>query len=267
MAYAAVNGADIYYEVMGEGPPLILIMGLGGNVDWWGTGFRKQLARTRQVIAFDNRGVGRSKAPDGSLTIDQMADDVAGLLDALTIERTDLFGISMGGMISQEFALRHGDRLNRLILGCTCCGGSKQIPPTPRAQQLLTTVARPISSDEAMRCQAELLFPLDFIEKHHELLQAAHKMMVQVPTSPTNFLRQLEAIQTWRGTYDRLSTLEHETLLLHGAEDILLPVQNSEIMHEVLQKSRLIQYEGCGHGFAVQVASRVVTDIQQFLST
>ncbi|MFB5189622.1 alpha/beta fold hydrolase [Alicyclobacillus fastidiosus] len=266
MAYAAVNGADIYYEVMGEGQPLILVMGLGGNLDWWGTGFRKQLARARQVIAFDNRGAGRTNAPSGPFSIDQMADDVAGLLDALSIERADVFGMSMGGMISQEFALRHGERLNRLVLGCTCCGGSEQIPPTPRAQQLLAQFTRTISADDAMRYQAELLFPSEFIEKHHELLQAAHKMMAQVPMKRSDFLRQFEAIQSWRGTYDRLPTLEHDTLLLHGTEDILLPVQNSEIMHEVLPTSRLIQYEACGHGFAIQAASRVVTDIQHFLS-
>ncbi|EPZ47493.1 MULTISPECIES: alpha/beta fold hydrolase [Alicyclobacillus] len=266
MPVASVNGADIYYEVLGEGRPLVLVMGLGGNLDWWGTGFRKRLARARQVIAFDNRGSGRTKAPAGPIQIEQMADDLASLLDALSIDQADVFGVSMGGMISQEFALRHPHRLHKLILGCTSCGGSQQVPPTKRARELLMAFSHSQSEEDAMAYHTKLLFPEAFIEQHWDLLQAAHRMMFQIPTTPDNFERQLHALEAWPGTYERLPSIAHPTLLLHGTADILLPAQNSELMEQRLPSARYIAYEGCGHGFMVQAAQQVISDVDTFLA-
>ena len=113
------NGQELYFEIHGEGPPLVLVMGIGYDATLWTLAQVPVLSRMFQVVIFDNRDVGRSSIATGPYTIADMADDVAALMDALDIKRAHLLGLSMGGMIAQEFALRHAGRLHRLVLsGC-----------------------------------------------------------------------------------------------------------------------------------------------------
>ena len=110
------NGQELYYEIHGDGPPLVLVMGIGYDSSLWTLQQVPVLSTRFQVILLDNRNAGRSSRTDHPSTIADMADDVAGLLDALEIQRTHLLGLSMGAMIGMEFALRHSDRLDRLVL-------------------------------------------------------------------------------------------------------------------------------------------------------
>src|SRR3954454_19964478 len=128
MPLAERDGARLYWEETGSGDPVLLIMGLGMNATgWWrtipvlaGAGFR--------VLAFDNRGVGRSDRPPGPYSVPQLADDAVAVLDAAGIERAHVYGISLGGMIAQEIALRHAGRLRALVLGATTPGGNLGVP-------------------------------------------------------------------------------------------------------------------------------------------
>ena len=113
------NGQELYYELHGEGPPLVLVMGIGYDSSLWTLAQVPVLSTQFQVILVDNRDAGRSSKAIQPYTIADMADDLAGLLDALGIQRSHLLGLSMGGMIAQEFALRHSDRLDRLVLAGT----------------------------------------------------------------------------------------------------------------------------------------------------
>ena len=113
------NGQELYFEVHGEGPPLVLVMGIGYDATLWTLAQVPALSQMFQVVIFDNRDAGRSSIAKSPYTIADMADDVAALMDALDIKRAHLLGLSMGGMIAQEFALRHAGRLHRLVLsGC-----------------------------------------------------------------------------------------------------------------------------------------------------
>src|SRR5215211_420992 len=115
MPLASVNGLDLYYEETGSGPPLLLIAGLSGNTLGWAM-LQPTLAERFRVIAFDNRGAGRSSAPPGPYTTRRMADDAAALLDRLGVARAHVLGFSMGGMVAQELALHHPARVGRLVL-------------------------------------------------------------------------------------------------------------------------------------------------------
>lgn len=123
MPTVQINDIDLYYEAFGSGRPLLMIMGLGLSSRDWGTQLPASLAKHYRVILFDNRGVGLSSLGSRPLTIEQMAEDTVGRLDALEIPKAHLFGVSLGGMIAQRFACRHGERLDKLVLGCSMAGG------------------------------------------------------------------------------------------------------------------------------------------------
>src|SRR3954463_2072341 len=115
----STNGQELYYELHGDGPPLLLVMGIGYDSSLWTLAQVPALSAQFRVVLVDNRDSGRSSRASHPYLISDMADDLAGLLDALGIQRSHLLGLSMGGMIAQEFALRHADRLDRLVLSGT----------------------------------------------------------------------------------------------------------------------------------------------------
>jgi 3-oxoadipate enol-lactonase len=136
MSTAKVGDINIYYEIHGKGEPLVLIYGYAADSGLW---FRQIpiLSKKYRIIAFDNRGVGRSDKPDIPYTMAMMAGDIAGLLDTIGIDTAHIFGISMGGMIAQHFALNYPQRVISLILGCTTCGGVHSIQPKPESMAAL----------------------------------------------------------------------------------------------------------------------------------
>src|SRR5580692_3536100 len=153
MPYTTSYGTRIFWEESGSGEPLLLIMGLGYSHEMWHR-TRPVVSALYRTILFDNRGVGRSDVPQGAYSIAQMAADAAAVLDAAGVAKARVFGISMGGMIAQEFALNYPERVERLVLGCTACGG----PHAVRAEQ---PVLDALSARAKMTPQegAELMVP------------------------------------------------------------------------------------------------------------
>ena len=125
MSFVENQGAKIYWDEEGPGEPLLLIMGLSYPSYMWHR-TRPVLAKRHRTIALDNRGVGQSDAPPGAYSIALMASDAAAVLDAARVQSAHVFGVSMGGMIAQEFALQYPDRVLSLILGCTASGGTRR---------------------------------------------------------------------------------------------------------------------------------------------
>src|ERR1700677_1315687 len=129
---------ELDYERRGSGPPLLMIMGMSGTTLHWGEPFLSELAEQFELILYDHRGVGSSSRLQGDLTIAQMADDAAALLAALELDSAHVLGISMGGMIAQELALAHPDRVRTLTIGCSYCGGEGSALTAPEVLQRLT---------------------------------------------------------------------------------------------------------------------------------
>jgi 3-oxoadipate enol-lactonase len=126
MPFVENQGAKIYWDEQGQGAPILLIMGLGYASCMWHRA-RPMLAQQYRTLAFDNRGVGLSDVPPGPYSIATMAADAAAVLDAAGVPSAHVFGVSMGGMVAQEFALQFPARTRSLILGCTSPGGSSAI--------------------------------------------------------------------------------------------------------------------------------------------
>ena len=144
MPKAHANNIDIYYEITGSGEPLVLIAGLGYDM-WMWRNMIPGLAEHFQVIAFDNRGVGQTDKPEGPYTAKLLADDTAGLIEALGLQRVAVLGHSMGGFVAQALALSRPDLLSKLILSATNFGGPRHIPVTQEALAVLTdTTSDPI---------------------------------------------------------------------------------------------------------------------------
>ena len=263
MNTVTVGDIDISYEVMGEGPPLVLIMGLTATMDWWDPQFLDALSRKRQLLIFDNRGAGRTGAPaDQKFTISQMADDTIGLMDALGMDRADVMGVSMGGMIAQELALSYPERVNKLVLCVTFCGGENTVYTSKEVLGRL--VDRSGTTEEMVARFATLLFPDEWLEQNSGYLGDFAARYMVAPTTDHNAAMQFMATTTF-DTYDRLPSVDKPTLVACGAEDILIPPENSRIIASRIPGARLVEFEGAGHGFINQQREQFLELLEDFL--
>lgn len=255
-----VADINIHYETCGDGEPLLLIMGLGGGASlWW-----RQVAffsPEYQVITYDSRGVGRSDKPDTPYSMDMLIADAAGLLEKLGISSAHVHGVSMGGLVAQELALRYPGLVSSLILGATTCGGPRAVMPSQETLQKLLGIMT-LSLAEVAKVAVEMTFSAGFPENHPEQVSEWLKKGAESPPSRRGFKRQAEAAAGF-DTYDRLPQIKVPTLILAGTSDQLIPAENSRILASRIPNAELVLFEGAGHGYlweAEEKADRTVLD-------
>jgi 3-oxoadipate enol-lactonase len=241
-----VGDIEMFYEEAGRGPALLLIMGFGGDHLAWGYQFRV-FAERHRVIVFDNRGSGQTDAPDVPYTTAMMADDTAGLLDALGVDEADVIGVSMGGMIAQELALRHPGRVRSLHLGCTLARPDAYMRALIAAWR---TLRMALSREDMLRAVALWLFAPVTYEERPEFVE----MVIQTalanpfPQTLTGFLRQGEAI-LGHDTLDRLTAIRCPTLVSVAEDDILVPPRFSRRLAARIPGAVLEVVPGAGHAY------------------
>lgn len=263
MEFVKIGDLSICCELTGEGYPLVLIQGLTANMDWWDPGHLRTLSQRYRVLAFDNRGAGRTVTPkEGNWTTETFADDTAALMEAMEIERANLFGISMGGMIAQELALKYPEKVNKLVLGCTFCGGKHTVYASQEVIMKLTDQSG--GPDAVLQRTLEVIFTQDFLAKYPLFPDLFKIVYMKAPISNHNAMRQYMAASKI-DTYDRLPEINAPTLVLTGAEDILIPPENSRIIAERIPGAKLIEYESAGHAFIVQAGEAFIKDLLEFL--
>jgi 3-oxoadipate enol-lactonase len=215
------NGQTLYYEVHGDGPPLVLLMGIGYDSSLWTLQQVSVLSTRFRVILLDNRDAGRSSRADHPYTIADMADDVAGLLDALDIHRTHMLGLSMGSMIGMELALRHVDRLDRLVLA-----GPGAAPARSAVDPISTwnwVKANDPSGEVFGGQQFTWLFSSVFL-RNHQAVQETTALLASNPNpvEPEAYDRQARAYLHF-DVLDRLGGIKAPTLVIVGEQDLLTP--------------------------------------------
>lgn len=247
MPSVEVGGVELHYERNGSGEPLLLIQGMSGTHVSWGEPFRDLVERDFDVVAFDNRGIGLSAPIDGPFTIVEMAADTAGLMEALGMESAHVVGISMGGMIAQELALAHPERLRSLTLGCTYCGGpGSQLMPERNARKLMEGMASG-DRDKAIRASYEVNLSPGF-RAAESRYAAFHEMATRVPAARRTIELQAQAI-FGHDTSGRLGQIATPTLVVHGTADGVLPFANGELIASLLPDTRFEALADVGHMF------------------
>ncbi len=247
MPKVEVPGTELNYERAGAGEPLLLIQGMTANHRAWGRPFASLLERSFDVISFDNRGMGLSRPVTEGFSIAEMAADTAALLDALEIERAHVFGISMGGMIAQELALAHPDRLRSLAIGCSYCGGEGSRLMDPADFQGLVEAMGSGDQDRVFRAMYELNLSPGFRAEESRFGDFT-EMAAALPAPRETIGLQLQAIMA-HDTHDRLAGIELPTLVVHGTVDRVLGYPNGPLIASLIPGARLETYEDVGHMF------------------
>jgi pimeloyl-ACP methyl ester carboxylesterase len=259
---ANVNDIQLYYEVHGRGEPLVLIMGLGASTLGWDMQ-TPTFSREFQVVAFDNRGSGRSDKPAGHYSVRLFAEDTAGLMDALGMASAHVYGVSMGGFIAQELALSYPQRVRTLVLGATSCGGRQAAVALPEHLSLMISL-NSLSAEEAAEKGLPLMYSDEFIaRKRQELIERA-LAEAELRPPPDAYGRQVQAA-TRHDTCDRLPQICCPTLVISGSEDKIVPAENSRILADQIPSAELVVLPKAGHGYLVECAEESNAIVLDFL--
>ena len=262
MSDALNAGTRIYWEEHGHGDPVLLIMGLGATLDLWHR-VTPMLSRTYRTILFDNRGAGRSDAPPGPYTIPQMADDALAVLDAAGAPTARVFGASMGGMIAQELALNHPERVRALILGCTAPGGKAAVLADREVGAALASRVT-LPPHQAARVMVPYTYDASTPRERVE-----EDVAIRERTAIGNdaFNAQYQAIRSWPGTIDRLGALAMPVLVIHGETDRLVPPENGRILARAIPHSKLVMIPNASHIFFTDQPEASKAAILSFLAS
>jgi pimeloyl-ACP methyl ester carboxylesterase len=260
------NGQELYYEVHGAGIPLVLIMGIGYDATLWLLAQVPELSKCFQVVIFDNRDAGRSSRATSPYSLVDMADDVAGRMDALDLDRAHVLGLSMGGMIAQELALHHPHRLDRLVLsGCGAAPARAAFDPI-RTWSWVKAADR---TGEAFTCQQfTWLFSASFLRNREAVRQVAGMLASNPhPVDAAAYDRQARAYLA-HDAVDRLSDVTAPTLVIGGEQDLLTPPWVCREVASLIPEARfeLIAGDGASHVVPIERPAdfnRLVIDFLQ----
>ncbi|GAA0394379.1 alpha/beta fold hydrolase [Streptomyces luteireticuli] len=241
MPYAkAPDGARIAHQLRGDGPPLVLLAGQANDHHWW-DGVREDFHEAgRSTITLDYRGTGASDAPETPYSTRGFADDVIAVLDALGIDRADVYGTSMGGRVAQWVAADRPDRVRRLVLGCTTPGGRHAVAPDPA---VLRSLATP-DPDGARRALLDLMYTPSWLAAH----PGPHHTLGDPHMSARARGRHLAASRG-HDAWDALPGITAPTLVLHGTDDVFNPAENAPLLADRIPGARLHMIPGARHAY------------------
>ena len=279
MPKVKVNDIQIYYEVHGEGFPLVMIAGAGDNLDYWDPRLIEELSRKFKLVMFDNRGAGRTDVSDRKYRVKLFAEDTAGLMDALGISEAHILGHSLGGMIAQELVLNYPEKVSKLVL----CSTFAKRCFTQDAARFAAAISAGDRSWEALgkiilSLRIASAFPSDlvkqnpfvvfyctsdFVKENPDLVNLHLQRGAKHPISKEAWTRQMNAIREFN-TYDRLRQIKVPTLVLHGRKDAIVPPEGGSILAEAVPNAKLVCFEKSAH-YLHEEMNEVINSIVDFL--
>jgi pimeloyl-ACP methyl ester carboxylesterase len=243
-----VTGLDartrLYWESAGTGDPVLLIHGLGlSGGAWWRT--VDALAPSMRVITFDHRGIGQSESTTYAYTIEAMADDAVSILDALAIDRVHVYGFSLGGMVAQQVAIRHPERVQALVLGGTHSGGRRMEFPDPEVMAFFRRRAGMPAEQAAWSSVPYNYGPRGRARQVDRIAEDIERRLTN-PFNERAYQAQLLAA-SMHNCYGRLDRIRAPTLVVHGAQDRIIPVANAHMTSERVPGAQLRILPDAGH--------------------
>jgi 3-oxoadipate enol-lactonase len=245
-------------EERGSGFPVLLVMGLGYG-RWAWEPLVEPLAERYRVVWYDNRGIGDSDKPAGPYSAADLAADAVQVLDERGIERAHVVGTSLGGMVAQELALSHPERVEKLALLCTTGGGAGGFP-FPEQTVRLMAEAPSLAPDVAMRRFVE-----NAVSARGELVETLVARRAANPPDPAGWQAQAAASATF-DAWGRVAAIDKQTLLLAGDEDNVVDWRNSQLLAERIPNARLQVFPGVGHLFFWERPTEVAAALEEFLA-
>ena len=259
-----VNDINMYYEVHGDGFPIVMISGLASHVDWWAPDFLGGMSKKFKAIIFDNRGAGRTDKPDVEYSIKMFADDTVGLMDALNIKKAHVLGASMGGMIAQELVLNYPERVEKLVLCCTHCGGGRNILSSPEVMEILMKGAEGMTPEEGAELMISLIFTEDFIKNNHDVIERTRENILKEPIPEFSYQRQIAAVMKFNAGR-RLKKVNTPTLIIQGKMDVLVPLKNAEVLAKLIPGAKSVLLDNTAHAIFYPNTERVIEEVLKFL--
>lgn len=262
MATTTRDGVKLHYERHGDaGEPLLLVMGLGGPLEFWE--FQVPvLARHHRVAIYDNRGVGRSDKPAGPYDIATLADDAVAILDACDFARAHVVGLSMGGMIAQELAIRYSDRVGAMVLAATYARPDEDARKMGASQSLDPKTIEP---KQMFKFLMSMVLTPEFIARERTWLRATRERIL-VNFTVEGLVAQLAAVMA----HDSVEKLQHvtaPTLVMKPAADKLVPPRSSDELAALIPGATLQTFDGASHGFNVEQADKFNRAVLDFLAS
>lgn len=263
MPKVKLRDAEIFYELSGEGDPLVLVPGFASGA-WSWEQQAGDLSRTFTVITFDPRGVSHSAVNDGAkVSIETIADDVAALLDFLSFESSNILGISFGGFVAQAFALKFPQKLKKLILASTSFGGVNHVAPPADVLSAFASTGG-LNSTERIRSYLAMAFTPEFALNDPVAVDRFCSLRETNHVSEEVYLQQLRSAMSF-DVESRLGNLSAETLVVTGDRDAVVPMQNSVNLASAIPKARLAMIEGAGHMAFIERADEFNAIVKDFL--
>lgn len=263
MATAKVNDIEIAYDLAGSGENFVLLH--GGQTDRSVyNAVLPTLTENFRVLNFDQRGMGKTSKPDIPYSMAMIADDTAGLMDHVGFDRAYIFGTSMGGMIAQEFGLRHPEKTAALIIGCAVTGGPHPLGLGSNDSKKAFSTEE-LSAEERAKALATSIFTEGYVNAHPEIIPALVESREKNPLDPVAFGRRLDAGYA-HDTYDRLPKISCPTLVMVGKDDEIIPWENSKVIAERIPGAQLVVLEPAGHGFWIEQTEQTCEAILKFLA-
>jgi pimeloyl-ACP methyl ester carboxylesterase len=264
MSVIRAGEVELSYERSGSGPPLLMIMGLGGTYSHWDESFLDGLHRDYELIMYDHRGVGASSRVEEPFTMSQLAEDAAQLLGALELADAHVLGFSMGGMVAQELALSHPELIRALVLASTYSGGEGSQRTRSATFQRLAEAAAAGDKEGAVQAAWEVNVSPAFANDaaaHERFMEIGRRRRVAFAVLGA----QVNAI-TAHDTSARLPSLQAPTLVIHGTADQMVPVENGRMIARLIPGARLEILEGAGHLFFWEAPERAVTLVRDHIA-
>jgi pimeloyl-ACP methyl ester carboxylesterase len=272
-----VGDIDVAYKTFGKGEPILLFNGAGADMNGWEPSTLKVLSSNHTVIVSDYRGVGNTTTGSKPFSIQQFANDTAGLLDALKIRKADVLGYSMGSFVAQQLAITHPEKVNRLILVAASCGGKEGIPQSPQLQKMsIDMINKSLNnisvSQEEMKSLISATLGSGWIRLNPDSLETVPEAKdLFASITPNNSLKQIKAVQSWfatnwSGICSQLTKISNPTLVIVGTDDVSVPTANSLVIAGKTPGAWLVQIKDAGHAIPSQYPDKINRVLQTFLS-